>query len=220
MVTVIIPTLNEEARITASVRSAFASGAAEVIVSDGGSSDATVRIATENGARVVTGEPLRSLQMNRAAEAATGDALIFLHADTHLPHGAAAAVESALSNADFGGFRIAFAEDAVKLRVAAAMINLRTAITRSPWGDQAQFIRRDVFREIGGFRPIPIMEDYDLALRMRRRGRTRVLPLTVATSGRRFLQKGVLRTAMTNWSIIASYHRGVGPDELARVYRS
>lgn len=219
MVTVIIPTLNEEARIAASVRSAFAAGAAEVIVSDGGSTDATVRIATENGARIATSEPMRSLQMNRAAEAAAGDALIFLHADTHLPHGAAAAVESALSNADFGGFRIAFAEDAVKLRVAAAMINLRTAITRCPWGDQAQFIRRDVFREIGGFRPIPIMEDYDLALRMRRLGRSRVLRFTVVTSGRRFLQKGVLRTAMTNWSIIASYHRGVSPDDLARVYR-
>ncbi len=155
--------------------------------------------------------------MNAAAGVAQNDHIIFLHADTLLPAGAAEAVVNA--KADFGGFRIAFAERALKLRIAAAMINLRTAITRCPWGDQAQFVRRDVFLAAGGFLEIPIMEDYDLALRMRRRGRSMVLPLTVVTSGRRFLRKGVLRTAFTNWSIIASYHRGVSPDELARAYR-
>lgn len=219
MVSVIIAALNEEPWIAASVRSAIAAGADEVIVADGGSSDATAPLAAEAGARVIVTDPMRSRQLNRAVEIATGDHLIFLHADTLLPHGAAAAVEEALSHAEFGGFRIAFAERAIRLRVAAALINLRTSITRAPWGDQAQFIRRDLFRQIGGFREIPIMEDYELAQRMRLRGRTCFLPLTVVTSGRRFLRKGVIRTAITNWSVIASYHRGAPPDDLSRAYR-
>ena len=105
------------------------------------------------------------------------------------------------------------------MRIAERMINLRSAITRAPWGDQAQFIARDTLIGIGGFRDIPIMEDYELAQRMKRAGRTRILPLTVTTSGRRFLQKGVLRTAAINWWIIWRYHRGVDPEELARLYR-
>src|SRR6185436_764217 len=108
----------------------------------------------------------------------------------------------------FGGFRLTFAEPARKLRVAAAMINLRTTLTRCPWGDQAQFIRRDRFLAAGGFREIPLMEDYDLALRMKRAGRTALLPLAVTTSGRRFLRKGVWRTAYVNWRIIVRYWMG------------
>jgi rSAM/selenodomain-associated transferase 2 len=217
MVTVIIATLNEAEWISRSVESAFAAGAAEVIVADGGSTDETVTLARAAGARVIGADAMRSRQMNRGAEAATGDALIFLHGDTLLPPGAAAAVEAALaSGATFGGFRIAFIERSWKLRLAAALINIRTAITRAPWGDQAQFVRRGSFK---GFREIPIMEDYDLAMTMRRSGTSRVLPLKVRTSGRRFLRKGLLRTAATNWRIIALYHRGSDVEELARLYR-
>ena len=218
MVTVIIPALNEAQWIVASVQSAFAAGASEVIVADGRSSDATAARAEAAGARVVVADPPRARQLNAAVEVASHDCIIFLHADTTLPAGAAAAVEHALRNVSFGGFRIAFTERSMRLRIAAALINRRTTITRCPWGDQAQFIRREAFRAIGGFRDMPIMEDYDLALRMR--GSARILPLTVHTSGRRFLQKGLLRTALTNWRLIASYHRGTDPAELARVYRA
>lgn len=219
-VTVIIPTLDEEQWIERSIASSFAAGAAEVIVADGGSGDRTVSLAETSGARVIlesgrgrdARSPMRARQMNAGASLAAGDFLIFLHADTLLPEGAAAAVER--SGASFGGFRIAFAEPLMKLRLAAALINLRTAMTRCPWGDQAQFVKRKHFP---GFREIAIMEDYDLAMRMRKEAR--ILPLYVVTSGRRFLRKGVLRTAFTNRRLIASYHRGVHPDELARVYR-
>ncbi|HXG57459.1 MAG TPA: glycosyl transferase, partial [Thermoanaerobaculia bacterium] len=122
--------------------------------------------------------------------------------------------------ARFGGFRLRFSEPHPKLRLAAALINLRTSITRCPWGDQAQFIRRDDFLAGGGFREIPIMEDYELAVRMKRAGRTAIVPLTVQTSGRRFLEKGLLRTAAINWRIIAAWRFGADPDELARLYRS
>ena len=211
----IIPSLNEAAHIGAAIDSATG---AEVIVSDGGSIDRTIDIARARGVRVLEGETMRARQMNRGAEVASGDALIFLHADTILPAGALDAVTSALSNGHvFGGFRIAFREPGLD-RVAAA-INARTRWTRAPWGDQAQFIRRDVFLAAGGFREIPIMEDYALARTIKRRGPTAILPLPVLTSGRRFREKGLVRTTCMNWTIIAAYHLGVSPKRLARWYR-
>ncbi|HEY8130444.1 MAG TPA: TIGR04283 family arsenosugar biosynthesis glycosyltransferase [Thermoanaerobaculia bacterium] len=216
----IIPTLNEEEWITGAVESARGAGAAEVIVVDGGSTDRTPRLATAAGARLMLSDRMRARQLNRGSEAASHPSLIFLHADSRLPAGAAAAVEEALARGIvFGGFRLQFAEEDRRLRIAERMINLRSAITRAPWGDQAQFIARDTLIGIGGFRDVPIMEDYELAQRMKRAGPTRILPLTVTTSGRRFLQKGVLRTAAINWSIIWRYHRGHDLQELARLYR-
>src|SRR5206468_254319 len=173
------------------VESAQAAGAAEVIVVDGGSTDRTPRLATAAGARLMLSDPMRARQLNRGSEAASHPSLIFLHADSRLPAGAAATVEDALARGIiFGGFRLRFAEEHRTLRIAERMINLRSAITRAPWGDQAQFIARETLIRIGGFRDIPIMEDYELAQRMKRAGPTRILSLTVTTSGRRFLQKG------------------------------
>lgn len=215
---VIIPALDEQERIGATVAAALQAGAAEVIVVDGGSSDRTVALAAAAGARTLSGETVRARQLNRGASAATHETLIFLHADTLLPLGAAAAVEQALAaGAVFGGFRVTFPEPGLEL--VAAAINRRTRLTGSPWGDQAQFVRRDRFLAAGGYRDFPIMEDYELARRMKRTGRTTLLPLTVRTSGRRFVQKGILRTAALNWLIIAAYHLGVPPWRLARWYR-
>jgi len=217
-VSVIIPARNEESRIGAAIDSAFAAGAAEVLVADGGSSDATIAVARERGGRIVTGAEMRARQLNLGAREAAHDALLFLHADTLLPAGAAMAVEDALAQGVvFGGFRIAFLEPG--LGAVARMINARTRFTREPWGDQAQFARRDAFLAAGGYPEIPIMEDYELARRMKRAGRTMLLPLTVRTSGRRFLELGIVRTAALNWMIIASYHAGVSPERLARWYR-
>ncbi len=219
-VTVIIPTLNEEDWIAGAVASAFAAGAAEVIVADGGSVDRTPRLATSAGARILLSEPMRARQLNLGADAASHETLVFLHADSRLPAGAAAVVEDALmKGADFGGFRIAFVEPLRRLRVAAAMINLRTSVTRCPWGDQAQFIRRDTFLKAGGFLEMPLMEDYELAMRMKRSGRSVLLPMTVTTSGRRFLRKGLLRTAVHNWRTVIRYRLGADIDGLARSYR-
>lgn len=218
-VSVIIPALDEEATIAAAIDSAKAAGAYEVIVADGGSKDGTVAIARLRHARVVKGEPMRAMQMNRAAEVASGDALLFLHADTLLPESACDVVSLVLQlGAVFGGFRIAFIEPG--LGGVAAAINFRTKLTRAPWGDQAQFMLRETFERLGGFSEIPIMEDYELARRMKDEGRTVVVPFTVRTSGRRFLQKGRIRTAIVNWAIIIAYHLGVSPERLARWYRA
>jgi len=215
---VIIAALNEEENIGATIDAARAAGASEVIVADGGSSDATIDVARAHGARVITGERVRARQLNRGADAAAHDILLFVHADTQLPAGAIDAVARALGDGFvFGGFRVSFAEP--HLAYVAALINFRTHLTREPWGDQAQFTRRDTFRAMGGYPDYPIMEDYELARRMKRTGRTIVLPLTVRTSGRRFVRKGVLRTTALNWRIILSYHLGVSVERLAKWYR-
>ena len=214
LVTVVISALNDERSVADAVDSAFAAGAAEVIVSDGGSSDQTREIARAHRATVIQSLPWRSRQFNAGARIAKHDAILFLHADTTLPSGAGPAVIEALKRFDFGGFRIAFKERGWRLRIVAMLINLRTQITRCPWGDQAQFIRRGA----GEFKEIAFMEDYELATRMKRRAT--LLPLRVTTSGRRFLEKGLVRTAITNWTIVLRWRRGADPDDLRRMYRS
>ena len=215
-VSAIIPALNEANSIAAAIDAARSAGVAEVIVADGGSSDETIAIATSRGARVINGESLRASQINRGIEAASHQNIVVVHADTLLPAGAAAAVEQALADgAVFGAFRVRFLEGGARLAYVAFMINARTRITKKPWGDQAQFGRRETLR----YPELPIMEDYELARRMKRAGRVAILPLAVSTSGRRFLAKGVMRTAVINWVIILAYHCGVSPERLARWYR-
>jgi rSAM/selenodomain-associated transferase 2 len=215
-VSAIIPALNEANTIAGAIDAARAAGVAEVIVADGGSSDDTVAVAASRGARVITGESLRAAQINRGIDAASHENVVVVHADTLLPPGAATAIEQALDGgAGFGAFQVSFLEGGARLAIVAFMINARTRITRKPWGDQAQFGRRETLR----YPLFPIMEDYELARRMKRAGRVAILPLTVSTSGRRFLAKGVMRTAVINWMIIVAYHCGVSPERLARWYR-
>ena len=215
-VTAIIPTLNEEDWLADAIDSAFAAGVAEVIVADAASVDRTPRIAKAHGARLLLAERPRARQVNAAVRAAAHDNLIILHADTRLPAGAADAVAKALQEVEFGAFRLAFIEPSPRLRIAAMLINLRAAMTKAPWGDQAQFIRRDALLRLGGFREMPFMEDYELAERMKP---GRILPLTVRTSGRRFLRLGLFRTAAINWRIIIRYRKGADPEALWDLYR-
>jgi rSAM/selenodomain-associated transferase 2 len=218
-VSVIIPTLDEATTIAAAIDAARAAGAAEVIVADGGSSDDTIAIAESLGVRLISGECLRANQINRGVSIASHDTIIVVHADTLLPVGAATAVEQALKTAIFGAFRVRFLEGGPRLAYVAFMINARTRLTKKPWGDQAQFVRRETLLRMGGYPPFPIMEDYELARRMKRTGRIAFLPLAVRTSGRRFLARGVIRTSCINWMVIAGYHLGVSPERLARWYR-
>jgi rSAM/selenodomain-associated transferase 2 len=217
LATVIIPTLDEEERIAATVDAAFAAGASEVIVADGGSSDATVARAEQHGAKVITGERMRATQLNAGARAASHEIVIFLHADTLLPRGAVAAVAEALQHAEFGGFRVEFLERTPGLLWTAFAINTRTRFSKTPWGDQAQFTTRETFLREGGYPEFPLMEDYAFAVRMKKR--SVLLPLKVRTSGRRFLKKGLVWTTVLNWLIIVAYRFGVSPERLASWYR-
>lgn len=217
---VLIPTFNAASTITAAIESARQARADQIWVSDGGSTDQTCDLANHAGANVLSESTVRGAQLNAAARACECEFLVFLHSDTNLPPSGCSAVRDALEGGfEFGGFSLRFRETDLKLRFAERLINLRTRLTLCPWGDQAQFIRRDLFLSDGGYRSLPIMEDYDLALRMKRRGRNVLLSDEVETSGERFLRKGLLTTALINWRIVIAFRAGASPEELAAIYR-
>jgi rSAM/selenodomain-associated transferase 2 len=217
-IAVIIPALSEEhalARLLPSLGEA-----AEVVVSDGGSRDGTVALARRLGARVVEGAPGRGAQLNRGAAASVAPILLFLHADTSLPAGALEAIAAAVdAGAEGGGFRVRFASARPVFALGSAVVNLRTRLTGWPLGDQAQFVTREAFEAIGGYAELALLEDLDFIRRLARRGRTRLLPLAVETSARRFEAQGTLSTILRNWLIFALYFARVSPARLARLYR-
>jgi len=229
-VAIVVPTLNEETTIASTLRAALAAlgpPAArdeqdELVVSDGGSTDRTVELARTLGVRVVTGPAGRGGQLNRGAAATTAEILLFLHADTTLPAGALAAIRGALGGsggqAIGGAFLMRFDDDRPLLRLGGWLINLRTRATRLPLGDQAHFVARAAFSQLGGYRDWPILEDLDFAWRLRRHGRTVILKQRVTTGARRFVELGVARTVATNWLIWFLFVAGVSPRRLARLY--
>lgn len=216
---IIIPVVDEAPTLGACIANAR-SVADEVIVSDGGSSDGSPELAREAGARVVNGSAGRGAQLNRGAAAADGDVLLFLHADTVLPKDSRVQIEGALAAGfDGGGSKIRFDAAGALLRFGAGWINRRTALTKLPLGDQAQFITRTAFESLGGFRDWPILEDLDLMRRLKRSHRVAILDGPVVTSPRRFVKGGMLRTIAVNWLIWGLYLLGVSPQRLAALYR-
>jgi rSAM/selenodomain-associated transferase 2 len=216
---IVVPTLDEARRLPACLASARAASD-DVVVSDGGSRDGTVALARALGARVVEGPAGRGGQLGRGAAAASGDVLLFLHADTVLPPGAREAVAGSLAaGAEGGAFLLRFDDGRRIYRLGERFVAWRTRLSRLPLGDQAQFVRRDVYAAMGGYRDWPILEDLDFARRLRARGRLAVLPLAVTTAARRYSTAGVARTLLTNWAIWLLYALGVPPQRLARLYR-
>lgn len=214
---IVVPALDEAVELGRHLPGALAL-ADQVVVSDGGSADETVEIARRLGARVVEGPACRGGQLNRGAAAADGELLLFLHADTALPAQAAALLRSAVTaGAVGGGFRVRFDAESPVLALGTGLINLRTRLTRCPLGDQGQFVTRAAFDALGGFRDWPVLEDLDLARRLKRLGPVVILPAEVTTSARRFL-RGWPRTVATNWLIWSLYFAGVAPRRLARLY--
>jgi rSAM/selenodomain-associated transferase 2 len=216
VISVVIPALDEAGTIGACVAAARRGlPGCEVIVVDAGSRDGTAGAAARAGAAVVTERGSRAHAMNRGAAAATGDVLLFLHADTLLPAGADAAVAAALAGHGAGAFRIRFDRPRP---VTERLVNLRSRVLGVVYGDQALFCTRAAFERAGGFRPIPIMEDRDLAGRLRREGGLALVPLAVTTSARRHRHAGGLRTVARGWLIQLLYALRVPPERLARRY--
>jgi rSAM/selenodomain-associated transferase 2 len=216
---IVVPTLNEEDALRRNLPAAFAA-ADEVVVSDGGSGDATVAVARELGARVVCGPPGRGGQLNRGAAATNAEVLLFLHADTTLPaRGAAAVREAVAAGANGGAFLLRFDVDRPMQRLGSWLINRRTQALRLPLGDQAQFVTRRTFETLAGFRDWPILEDLDFAIRLRRLGGMALIEEPVTTGARRFLEQGAPRTVAINWLIWLLFFLGVSPHRLARLYR-
>ncbi len=216
---VVVPVLDEERALGEGLPALLALGD-ELVVSDGGSRDATAELAGRVGAIVVVGAPGRGGQLARGAAAASGDVLLFLHVDTRLPAGAGEEIRRAVEGGTAGGaFAMRFEPETRLLRFGARLVNWRSRRFAVPLGDQAQFVRRDVFERLGGFRDWPILEDLDFVLRLRRHGGTVLLPGPAIVSARRFLNRGVLRTVTVDWLIWSLFALGVSPHRLARLYR-
>jgi rSAM/selenodomain-associated transferase 2 len=215
--TVVVPALNEAQGIVACLErlAPLRARGHEVIVVDGGSTDATARLAAPLADRVIAAPRGRAAQMNAGAAAAAGDALLFLHADTRLPPQADRLVGEALVAHAWGRFDVAIDSDDPRLAVIAFFINRRSRLTGIATGDQAIFVRRDAF---AGFPPIALMEDVAFSRTMKRVSPPACLAARVVTSARRWERRGVARTVLLMWRLRYDYWRGADPDELARRY--
>lgn len=230
-ISVIIPTLNEQQTIAATLRHTTDLGFDEIIVVDGGSTDHTrslldgclsdVQHSTRSTVRLLSAPPGRARQLNAGAGVASGDVLLFLHADTHLPSSARIVIEDALADepAVGGRFDVQFDSRSVWGYLISSLMNFRSRMTRIATGDQALFVRRTVYQQLGGFTDIPLMEDVDFSARLKRRGQTVALRDRVTTSFRRWEQRGPLKTILLMWTLRFLYWTGVSPHRLASFYR-
>ncbi len=222
MISVIIPALNEEDNIRRCIEGVLNEGCdCEIIVADGGSTDKTAEAAKRYpGVSFIQSRRGRGIQMNMAASAASGDILLFLHADTMLERGWAAAILSVLEDTSISGgaFTFSIRSQLWKYRIVEAWVKLRCRLCVLPYGDQAIFVRKSAFDLIGGYKSIPLMEDVDFIGRLKKFGTIVILNKKAITSERRWSKKGLVKTAAMNQLIMLLYKLGVNPCRLARIY--
>jgi rSAM/selenodomain-associated transferase 2 len=219
--TIIIPVFNEENSIEKTLLSAASNDQVEIVVVDGGSWDKSVEIAKKYGVKIKFSQPGRAKQLNVGSKEAQGKVILFLHADTQLPKGYLQCIQNAMlekHNYVAGAFRLSFNSTQKSLKCIAAAANIRARFLQFPYGDQAIFLRTDLFRELGGFAELPIMEDFHLIQRVRRQGRICILDQQIITSARRWQQKGILKTTLINQLMLLGYLLGVSLDVLAEFY--
>ena len=231
-ISIIIPTLNEERTIIATLVYTAALGFDELIVVDGGGTDDTpalvesYRLSTQSSAfspvQWVTTAPGRARQMNEGAKASRGEILLFLHADTQLPHDAKTMIDTTLADRRMvgGRFDVRFDRPSMWGTVISRMMNWRSRWSGLATGDQALFVRRPIFEQMGGFADMPLMEDIEFSRRLKRKGTIATLTATVTTSFRRWEQHGPVRTILLMWTLRFLYWIGVDPHTLSRWYGS
>jgi rSAM/selenodomain-associated transferase 2 len=219
-ISVIIPVLNEERSIAATLTELQRLRSDEIILVDGGSSDATREICQRFGFELYLSRPGRAAQMNFGAQRASGDVLLFLHADTRLPPSAFDDIRSALEDQRVVGGRFDLQLDAAgpMLRLIGFMISLRSRLSQVGTGDQAIFVRRAIFMELGGYPDIPLMEDVELSRALKRRGAVACLRSRVVSSARRWEMDGIWRTILKMWTLKTLYLLGISPVRLKRYY--
>jgi rSAM/selenodomain-associated transferase 2 len=221
---IIVPVLNEADRINALIEHLSRQGFGipyEVIVVDGDLQGSTVKAIKSKDVVTLITEKGRGRQMNAGAEVARGDILIFLHADTLLPDSALKKISQALEGQDYvgGAFDLKIGSDRLFLRYISVRASLRSRFNRIPYGDQAIFMRKKYFDEIGRFKDIPLMEDVELMRRVKRdRKKIHILPDKVTTSARRWQRDGALYTTVRNQVLVALFRLGVSPARLAKYY--
>ena len=219
---IIVPVLNEAQVITETLNAlaAFRMRGHEVIVVDGGSQDGTAQLCGGLADVVMQSPRGRALQMNTGAAQARGEVLLFLHADTTLPPQADASLLSAIAaGSDWGRFDVTIQGRSAMLPVIAALMNWRSRRTGVATGDQAIFVKRDLFEKLGGFANQLLMEDIALSLRLRAISKPACLSEKVTTSGRRWEKHGVWRTILLMWWLRLCYSLGASPDGLAKAYQ-
>ena len=224
MISIIIPVLHEADIINTTVDRIRGAGFGgyEIIVVDGAKEGETCAAVRDKGVKKVHSSKGRGIQMNRGASVAGGEILLFLHADTRIAPGCLDAICSVMEKTGCaaGAFDLCIDADGFAYRVIEKIACLRTRLTRSPYGDQAIFVRREVFERAGGYPEIPLMEDVALMRRIKKSGGTiRILKERVHTSARRWQREGPIYTTLRNWAIMALYLCGVAPERLARYYR-
>jgi rSAM/selenodomain-associated transferase 2 len=195
---------------------------AEVIVVDGDPQGSTLKQISNTGVKKILCPKGRARQMNCGAAKASGDILIFLHADTRLPENALKKIDTILEDKAIvgGAFDLGIDSDRFAFRIIEKMASWRSRLTRIPYGDQAIFIRRDYFLALSGFKDIPLMEDVELMQRVRRnQGKIFILKEKVKTSPRRWESEGIIYCTLRNWLLITLYLSGVKPEKLVRLYR-
>jgi rSAM/selenodomain-associated transferase 2 len=220
-ITVIIPVLNESERIKQTLLPLTEVKGLEIIVVDGGSSDQTVAIAASLGVRVVSSDPGRGQQMNFGAKIAQGDLLLFLHGDTRIFPDYFPKIVESLSNSDVvaGAFQLGIEGENWMYRLLEMMVNWRSQFFSLPYGDQGIFLKKALFWEIGGFKEIAIMEDFDLIQRLKKRGKIMIISHQIITSDRRWRKLGILKTTLINQLVIIGYYLGFSPDKLRKLYQ-
>jgi rSAM/selenodomain-associated transferase 2 len=219
---IVVPVLDEAERIGAALAALapLRAQGVQLVVVDGGSRDGTVSRCEGSADVVLAAARGRARQMNVGARLATGDTLLFLHADTTLPPDALALIDDALAHHAWGRFDVRIAGRSRWLPVVAALMNIRSRLTGIATGDQALFMRRDAFDAVGGFPDQALMEDIEISKRLRRHaGAPACLRAKVVTSGRRWDERGAWRTIVLMWRLRWLYWRGVSTDRLAAAYR-
>ena len=220
---IIIPTLNEASNIVTSLTplQSLREQGHEVIVVDGGSEDNTVMLARPWVNQVIRSEPGRAQQMQLGADQATGDVLLFLHADTQLPDNAIELIQTGLAKTErflWGRFDVELSGSHWLLGLTATLMNRRSRLTGIATGDQVIFVKRHCFQQVGGFSLLPLMEDVDLCKRLKQYSRPFCISTPVVTSSRRWEQNGIIRTILLMWSLRLAFFLGISPKVLVTIY--
>jgi uncharacterized protein len=220
IISVIIPTLNEASTLENSLKSVGTRFDCEKIVVDGGSYDSTADIARNYNCTVLVTESSRARQMNMGAMNASGEILLFLHADTTLPDKWSDAVWEILREDGVvcGAFTLSISGNLRGLYLIELVSNFRSRVLNTPYGDQAFFMTKQAFTMIGGFPDQPIMEDFEFIRRLGKKGKIRISALSVNTSDRRWKKLGLLRTTLINQIVIAAYYLGFSTNKLRKLY--
>ncbi|MDH5361019.1 MAG: TIGR04283 family arsenosugar biosynthesis glycosyltransferase [Gammaproteobacteria bacterium] len=217
---IIIPALNETRTITSTLISlqGLRQSGHEVILVDGGSTDDTVSLAEGLVDQIVHTDPGRGRQMNAGASHAWGDTLLFLHADSLLPDAITTHISRALSKREWGRFNVRLSGRNPLFRIIERLINIRSCVSGIATGDQAIFLSRSLFEQLGGYAELPLMEDIELSNRLKAFGRPACVSAAVITSSRRWEHNGIIKTVLLMWRLRWGYYRGIPAETLAKEY--